>query len=408
MKVLYIHQHFSTPKGAVGNRSYQMALALLERGHEVTMLCGRYAGGDTGISEEFKNGRRVGVVDGIQVIECDLPYSNAHSFLRRTSTFLLFVARTLHVVLTKDYDVLFATSTPLTVAMPGIAARWLRRKTFVFEVRDLWPELPRAMGAIRNPVVLAALSMLEWAGYRSAHRLIGLSPGIVDGIIRRGIHKDNVTMIPNGCDLDVFDRDCAPASGIGEAMVAIYAGTHGRANALANVLAAAMLVQARGRNDIIVMLVGNGSEKPLLLKEAQGLRNVQFIDAMPKNQLADLFARADIGLQSLANVPAFYYGTSPNKFFDYLSAGLPVLCNYPGWVAELITEYDCGFVVPPDCPKAFADALEAAADDRTRLKEMGRRARNMGRDQFARRDLANAWCSWVIDGHVSKRSSPGG
>ena len=112
-----------------------------------------------------------------------------------------------HIALTKSYDIVFATTTPLTAGIPGIFARWLRRKQFVFEVRDLWPELPREMGEIRNPIILGALSALEWISYRSAHRCVALSPGIKQGIARRGVPTDRIKMVPNGCDLDLFKAD---------------------------------------------------------------------------------------------------------------------------------------------------------------------------------------------------------
>ena len=100
-------------------------------------------------------------------------------------------------------------------------------------------------------------------------------------------------------------------------------------------------------------------------------------------------------MQVLANVPAFYYGTSPNKFFDYISAGLPVLNNYPGWLAEMIIENNCGFVVSPDDPVAFADALENAADGREQLRGMGKHARKLAESKFSRAKLANKWVDWV-------------
>lgn len=106
-------------------------------------------------------------------------------------------------------------------------------------------------------------------------------------------------------------------------------------------------------------------------------------------------AATDIGLQVLANVPAFYYGTSPNKFFDYIASGLPVLNNYPGWLAEMIAKHRCGFAVPPDNPAAFADALEQAAADRAALKAMGQRGLALARSEFSREKLANQWVDWV-------------
>jgi hypothetical protein len=162
-----------------------MARRLVARGHQVTMVCGSRSGGGSGLDEPFIKGVRRGSVDGIDVIEFDLPYSNADGFVTRTMTFVKFAVRSVWLALTERYDVVFATTTPLTAGIPGIFARWLRGKPFVFEVRDLWPELPRAMGVIRNPMVLGAMSALEWTSYRSAHRLVGLSPGIVEGIAHR-------------------------------------------------------------------------------------------------------------------------------------------------------------------------------------------------------------------------------
>jgi glycosyltransferase involved in cell wall biosynthesis len=117
-----------------------------------------------------------------------------------------------------------------------------------------------------------------------------------------------------------------------------------------------------------------------------------------KKKLAGLMAAADVGMQILANIPAFYYGTSPNKFFDYIASGLPVLNNYPGWVADMIRESDCGFVVAPGDPQAFADALERAASDRAALKEMGLQSASLAKERFDRQMLADRWVKWVIGG----------
>jgi len=154
MKILYFHQHFSTPKGSAGIRSYAMAQSLIRNGHQVTIVCGSFGAGQTGLTEPFKNGVRQGNVDGIDIIEFELPYSNSLSFLKRILIFLSFAFKSIKVAFTEHYDVLFATTTPLTAGIPGVFAKWLRRKPFVFEVRDLWPELPKAMGVIKNPIVL--------------------------------------------------------------------------------------------------------------------------------------------------------------------------------------------------------------------------------------------------------------
>lgn len=401
MHILYFHQHFSTPRGATGIRSYEMARRLVQAGHEVTMVCGSYGAGKTGLDGPFVDGRRNGVVDGVRVVEFDLSYTNRTGFVRRAWLFLKFALGGVGLAMTGDYDRVFATTTPLTAGIPGIFARWLRGKPFVFEVRDLWPELPREMGVIKNPVVLGLMSVLEWASYRSAHRCIGLSPGIVDGIARLGVARERIALVPNGCDLDIFaapgGEPWRPEGGRDSDLMAVFTGTHGIANGLDAVLDAAAVLKARGRDDIRLALVGDGALKPALVERArrEELDNVVFHDPVDKARLSGLMASADLGLQCLANVPAFYYGTSPNKFFDYIASGLPVLNNYPGWLAGMIAEHDCGFAVPPEDPAAFADALQRAADDRTSLGRMGENASRLARREFDRSKLADDWVAWV-------------
>jgi glycosyltransferase involved in cell wall biosynthesis len=400
MNILYFHQHFSTPSGSTGIRSYEMAQRLLKHNHQVTMVCGSYGGGETGLSTNFVKGRREGVVDGINIIEFDLAYSNADSLVKRAGTFLKFAIKSIGIALTHKYDVVFATTTPLTAGIPGIFARWLRGKPFVFEVRDLWPELPKEMGVITNPLVLAAMSALEWCSYRSAHRCIGLSPGIVEGIKKRGVKASKVEIVPNGCDLTIFaDKvtDWRPDGVTDTDLMAVFTGTHGQANGLDAALNAAVELKKRGRDDIKLVLVGQGKLKESLQERTmqEGLDNVIFHPPVNKSKLAELMKGADIGLQLLANIPAFYYGTSPNKFFDYISAGLPVLNNYPGWLAGMINQNNCGYVIEPDNAPAFADALEDAANKKELLPEMGEKAHALAKRDFNRHNLADKWVTWV-------------
>lgn len=400
MKVLYFHQYFSTPRGAAGNRSYMMARKLLEAGHNVTIVCGMTQRSDTGLTGDFERGRREGTVDGIHVLELQLPYSNSDGLLKRTLTFFRFALRSTLVALRSDYDLVFATTTPLTAGIPAIFARWLRGKRFVFEVRDLWPELPKAMGVITNPALLWAMGVLEWVSYRSAHRLIGLSPGIVKGIAKRGVNPDHIKMIPNGCDMDIFAKNGSgwrPDGVDHNDLMAVFTGAHGIANGLDAVLDAAVVLKRLGRNDIKIVLIGDGKLKPALQRrvEDECLDNVIFHDSVPKERLVGLMASADVGLQILANVPAFYYGTSPNKFFDYIAVGLPVLNNYPGWLSDMINEHQCGYAVQPDDPEAFAKALIRAADHPEERKRMGDNAKALAEAEFSRNRLSDDFVRWL-------------
>jgi glycosyltransferase involved in cell wall biosynthesis len=402
MHVLYFHQHFSTPSGSTGIRSYEMAKRLLRHSHSVTMVCGSYGGGKTGLTNEFTKGRREGLVDGIKIIELDLAYANTDRLLKRASVFLKFAVKSISIALSYKYDVVFATTTPLTAGIPGIFARWIRNKPFVFEVRDLWPELPKQMGVIKNPVVLAAMSALEWCSYRSAHRCIGLSPGIVKGIKKRGIKEEKIELVPNGCDLSIFSSQTTkwrPDGVLNSDLMAVFTGTHGLANGLDAVLDAAAELKTRGVSNIKVVLVGQGKLKEYLQQRVkdENLENVIFHDPVNKYKLAELMRGADLGLQLLANIPAFYYGTSPNKFFDYISAGLPVLNNYPGWLAGMIEDNRCGYAIEPDNPIVFADALEHANNHREHLPIMGKNALALAKKDFDRHYLADKWVTWVTE-----------
>lgn len=411
MHVLYFHQHFTTPDGSSGTRSYGISKQLLASGHRVTMVCGAAALSKSGLSGPFLAGRRQGVADGISVIELELPYSNYDSFPKRFCTFLQFAIRSVMLALQLDYDVVFATSTPLTAALPGIAARWLRRKPFVFEVRDLWPELPRAMGVLRNRLVLLLMDWLEFAAYHSANSCVALSPGIAQGIIRRSVPENRVMLAPNGCNLDLFVPDIAqPLPQIPglppDAFVATFTGAHGVANGLGAVLDAAAELRQQGRNDIFLVFIGDGREKPTLMERARNekLETCIFVDPMPQKALAQfLCRRANVGLMILANVPAFYYGTSPNKFFDYLASSLPVLVNYPGWIAEMIAAEGIGIVVPPRDSKAFADALMGMADTRTVTAEMGTRGHDFAKREFLQATLAQR-CVSLMEGVTAGRA----
>lgn len=395
MKVLYFHQHFKTPDGAGGTRSYELARRLIERGHAVTMVCG---GGDAlSLPENCRSEYRRGLIDGIDVIQFNLPYTNYDGLLKRTWTFLRFAWAGVRLALCEKYDVLFATSTPLTAGIPGIVMKLCRRKKpFVFEVRDLWPELPQALG-VKNPLLLGAMSVLEWLSYNMADACIGLAPGICRGIARRCKPGKMIVMIPNSCDLEIFKPGCRESlklSGIrNDDFVAVFTGAHGVANGLDAVLNAATELKKRGRSDIILLFIGDGKMKPGLMERAQhkGLTNCRFLDPMPKVRLNTLLGAVDAGLMVLANVEAFYYGTSPNKYFDYIASGLPVVNNYPGWLADMIRQNECGIAVAPDNPAAFANALIELADHPERRKIMGRNARELAEREFNREYLGNQW-----------------
>jgi len=398
MKILYFHQHFKTPAQKGGTRSYEFAKQLILRGHKVCMVYGGFS--DLELPQIKKDGTKRGMIEDIEVVQFPFLYSNKDSIIERLFKFIRFAWKGIKIALTEDFDLLFATSTPLTAGIPGIVAKCFRKTKFVFEVRDLWPELPKALG-MKNPFLIGGLSLLEYFCYLSADACIGLSPGICEGIKKRAGQNKPITLIPNGCDLEVFkpakSKDIN-LKGINPTdIIAVFTGAHGIANGLDAILNAAKELKQAGREDIKLVFIGDGKLKNHLIKRSnnEGLNNCLFFDPIPKIELNKIVASADIGLMVLANVPAFYYGTSPNKFFDYISCGLPVLNNYPGWLADMITTNNLGIVVPPDDAVEFAKGLIRLADDCELRKTCGNNARKFAESNFSREKLSNEFVSFI-------------
>ncbi len=390
LKILYLHQHFSTPAGSTATRSHAMARALAQRGHRVTMACGRFEGAATGLCGAFHFGRRQGMAHGIRVVEFDIPYRNAMGQAARTLAFLRFAARATLLARSESWDIIIASSTPLTVALPAL----LGGTPFVFEIRDPWPELPRAMGGVAPPL-LWAMERLADAACRRASTVIALSEAMAETARARGARQ--ARSIPNGADLDLFGPHVAPwrpDEARGHEVLAVYAGAHGRANGLDVVLDAALLL----RNlPIRILLVGEGSEKPRLMARAaaHGLLNVSFLPPMPKRELARLMAGAQIGLFLLAPVAAFAELTAPNKLMDFCAAGLAMVGNVPGHAARVIEEGPSGLVVPPDDAMALAAALCDLAMNRSRREAMGLAARQQAVRRWDRRLQSANFCEAV-------------
>jgi glycosyltransferase involved in cell wall biosynthesis len=291
-------------------------------------------------------------------------------------------------------DVVFATHTPLTV---GLAGKVLARHfgvPFVFEVRDLWPEALVNVGALRNPLAIGWLRRMARSLYRAADHVVALSPGMKEGIVRTGVPAEKVTMIPNASDLDLFRPDLDGSAsrerlGLGTRFAAVYFGAMGTANGLEYAIEAARLLAGRGRDDIVLVLHGSGGKRQELqdLARQYGLDNVVFSDLVPdKAEVARIVAGCDVCVTIYR--AAKEHTWSPNKMFDALAAGKPVLINVPGWLGETIEKNQCGRSLDPHRPEALADALVQLAGDPELCRQMGENARALAEREFDRRILA--------------------
>jgi glycosyltransferase involved in cell wall biosynthesis len=395
MHALYIHQYFATPNGNTGTRSYEFARRLLKAGHHVTMLTSVAQLTPADLGGEPRGLVFRLTIDGIKVIALNVRYHQTMGFARRVWAFVLFsLLACWFVVRCPGVDLVYATSTPLTVGIPALAGRWLRRRRYAFEVRDLWPDLPIALGVVKNPVIVWCLRLLERSIYRGAEWVVAAAPGIKEGICRTGYPAERVSIIPNACDLDRFQPSGEALDddrfGAADDFRLVFTGAHGLANGLDAVLDAVAELKRRGEKGLRFVFIGTGGQKPRLVSrsEREGLDSwISWVPSLPKEELARILPRMNVGMMILKNVPEFYYGTSPNKFFDYIAGGLAVLNNYPGWLAGMIEEHRCGLAVPPDDPVAFADAVVWMRDHREELAQMGARARTLAEQRFSRQVL---------------------
>lgn len=394
MKILYIHQYFITPRVEGGTRSYEFSRYLIKKDHEVSMI----TSGIANTEHPVKPGQNLTEyeTDGIKVLSVRAGFNDARKGTdmpgwRRMLAFMHF-ARAAERVGKTLYrpDIVFATHTPLTVGLSGIALSKHFNCPFVFEVRDLWPEALENIGALKNPFVIAYLRWMARRIYHAADAIIVASPGMKEGVLKYGIPNEKVTVITQGCDLDLFSPTRKGVGvqdrlGLGERFAAIYFGAMGLANGLEYAVEAGSILKQRGRKDIVIVLHGAGGKRQELerMVESRNLDNVVFSDPVPaKEDLAEIVAACNVCMTIYRACKE--HSWSPNKMFDALSAGKPILINVPGWLGSTIEDNKCGFETDPKNPVSLADRLEQLADDRDLTEKFGRNSRLLAETRFSR------------------------
>jgi glycosyltransferase involved in cell wall biosynthesis len=390
MHILYLHQHFATPDGSTGTRSYEFARRWVRSGHKVTLITGHYDIGGLDLAKGRKQ-----IIDGIHVIIVGAKYSNRQSFMRRIVSFLSFCILSIcAAVQVTKVDVIYATSTPLTIGIPAIIIKWLKRIPFVFEVRDQWPEIPIELGIIKNRLLSNLLLWLEKTIYKQSCAIVALSPGMAEGIKKVIGGKKQIEVVPNCCDTDVFQPDTNGSHireryGWGEKLVLLHFGAMSRVNNLDFVLEAAQIL--RDNPKIQFVLAGNGKLKEPLQKKIDelGLKNVELLNALPKKELPSLVAACDISIVTIANYKILEHN-SANKFFDSLSAGKPVLLNYSGWQRKILEDSDAGFGCDLCNLEQFLEKIMFFENHPDQIIQMGKNARQIAVEKFARNNLADS------------------
>ncbi|MCA9737512.1 MAG: glycosyltransferase family 4 protein [Gemmatimonadota bacterium] len=383
LHILLIHQLFVTHGQAGGTRHFELARRWVAAGHRVSVVTGRrsYLSGAVHDVDEA-------LPVGLEVVRVGtLPFAGG-GFLARIANFVSFMVLALWTALRiPDVDVVVGTTPPLFQALAAAVGARLRGVPFVLEVRDLWPDFAIELGVLRSRPLIGLSRALERGLYRAADRVVVNSPGFVEHVRARGASA--VAVVPNGVETDDFDPDAhgtafrerhrfAPSD-----TLVLYAGAHGPPNDLGVVLDAAD--RTRDRPDLHWVLVGDGRDKARLVEQAgrRGLERVRFLPPIPKADMPEVLAAADVGLAILAPL-ALFRTVYPNKVFDYMAAGRPVLLAIDGVIRQVVEDGGAGRWVRAGDPDALARAALAYADDPDRGRAEGRRGRQWVERHFQR------------------------
>ena len=409
MNVLLIHQYYLGKNEGGGSRFNEMCKYWAEDGLDITVVAGtvHYA---TGIKDEKYKGKwNVREQDKkVKVIKCFVAGCYNKNFLGRFFGYVSFFLSSLWAGLFHigKIDVIIATSPPLTVGLTAILLSFFRRTPFIFEIRDLWPDSAIQSGVLKNKFLIKLSYWLENISYRKAKKLVVLTPAFEKYLLGKGITEEKITFIPNAADLDLFEPGnknnwVRKEYNLGKKFVVLYTGAHGRANALSQVIETADLLKEY--KDIVFMLVGDGMEKPKLkeLVENLGLNNIIFVDTQPKDRMADFINASDVCTAVLKRLDVFKT-VYPNKVFDYMSCGKPIIIGIDGAARELIEKAQCGVFAEPENPKKIKDAVLFFYSNRNLCKMYGDRGRKFVEAQMNRKIMAERYEELLKN--VSKRN----
>jgi glycosyltransferase involved in cell wall biosynthesis len=398
MHILFLSDNFPPEVNAPASRTFEHCREWVREGHRVTVIT---------TAPNFPTGKVLPgyrnrlcareTVEGVEVIRVWSYISANEGFLRRTLDYVSYAATaSLAALFVRKVDIVLATSPQFFTACAGWLTGLLKRRPYVFELRDLWPESIRAVGAMKNERALAALEALELFLYRRAAAVVSVTRSFKVNLVERGISAEKIEVITNGADLTRFaprpkDADLVRTLGLEDHFVAGYVGTHGLAHALGTVLEAAEIVRGLPGGDAVrFVLLGDGAEKQTLKARAEALRltNVVFVDTVTKDEVARYWSLLDASIVHLKDTPLFRT-VIPSKLFECMAMGIPVLHGVRGESADIVARDGVGVVFTPENPRALAQAITALMNDEPGRKAMARRcvegARAYDRTNLARR-----------------------
>jgi colanic acid biosynthesis glycosyl transferase WcaI len=411
MRILFLSDNFPPECNAPASRLHEHARYWVAEGHEVTVITGAPNFPEGKLFAGYRNvWRQAEMLDGIRVVRVKTYMTANQRFLKRTLDYMSFMASaTFFGLFERRPDVIVATSPQFFCAQGGWLLSVLRRRPFVFELRDLWPASIVAVGALKRGVLVRLLERLELFLYRQADAIVSVTNSFREDLVRRGIERSKIEVVLNGADLSWCaprprDRALATEFGLQDKFVVGYLGTHGMAHGLDRVLEAAE--RLRHRSHVAFFFAGSGAERGHVerLVRERGLDNVRMIPGQPKERVAALWSLCDLALIPLRNDPVFAT-VIPSKLFEAMGNGVPVLMSVPeGEATGIVTDTGCGVTVPPEDPAAMAEAIGALAGDPQRMARLRTVARSAA-PGYSREDQARRMAGVLQN--VLRRASAG-
>lgn len=402
MRILYLHQYFCPPGGSGNNRSYELARSWVNAGHQVTILTSPAYFPSSYQQESFVHELDV---DGIRVVVLKVDYAHEMSFMQRIRSWVRFFRKARpRIWKWADVDLVYASSTPLTIGELGRIIYRRKRIPFVFETVDVWPDVPIGMGILKNRFLIRYIQRRTDRIYRDAAAVVALSEGMRDQVLSHDVEPGKVHVIHNGTNPIAFPYVERPAR---SGALVIYTGTVGIANGLDKLVDVAEMISQKGRDDIQFMVVGQGNDLDRVLGYAASKRlpNLSFRSKVPKEEVPDLLASADIGCVCFAPHPVLE-ANSANKFYDYLASGLPVVLNYRGWQAMYLEEHGGGLTSNQGDIEGWANNIMRLADDPDLRKREGVKGRKLVESFFNREQLSGRLIE-LFEKVLNKEESPG-
>ncbi len=406
MHILLIHQAFTAIDEPGGTRHHELARRLAEGGRRVTIIASpvSYLTGKARAKIETSHPSAIGAQPGVNILRTYTYPAWHRSFFHRVLSFLSFMISSFWAGLrVKQVDIVWGTSPPIFQGLTAWALARIKGAPFLFEVRDLWPAFAIGVGVLRQPMLIALSQELERFLYSHADLVLVNSPGFIAHVQAHGARQ--VALLPNGADPDMFDPSASGnefrrAHALEGKFIALYAGAHGLSNDLHTVLDAAAELRARG--EIAIVLLGDGKEKPALMARAarMGLPNVQFLPPLPKLEMAQALAAANACIAILKPIE-LYKTVYPNKVFDYMAAGRPVILAIDGVIREVIESHQAGVFVPPGDAHRLAEAIVWLAENPQTAQAMGKNGRQAVVENFSRNQLAEKLAS-ILDSLARK------